>query len=470
MTTTQTSAAQRSAGSRGGAASASDNQAGLNWRVIIGSLSGSTVEWFDFLVYGTVAALVFNHTFFVTDSEFMSSMFSMASFALTFFFRPIGGIIFAHIGDRIGRKKTLFITLMLMGGGTVLIGCLPDYNSIGVAAPLLLILCRIMQGIGIGGEWGGSLLLSYEYAPKDKRGFYGSIPQMGISLGMLLASGFVAVLSMLPEEKFMSWGWRIPFISSIVLVGIGMFVRAKLEETPQFQKVKDSGKVARLPIAEVFKHHWRAVLVSIGVKATETGPFYIFGTYIIAYATGVLDARRDIVLTAVAAAALVATIWMPFFGKLSDRISRTALYRGVALVTIAYAFPYYMILNTGSTLALFITTIIGFGLLWGSVNAILGTMIAESFSPEIRYSGATLGYQVGAAVFGGTAPLIATALKEWSGGEWWPVSCYVIACAAIGLIASFFVKHVAHVEEEEAEAEAAAAATQAAAAASAAKA
>ncbi|MDO5031965.1 MFS transporter [Corynebacterium sp.] len=424
----------------------------LNWRVIVGSLSGSTVEWFDFLVYGTVAALVFNHTFFVTDSEFLSTMFSMASFALTFFFRPIGGIIFAHIGDRIGRKKTLFITLMLMGGGTVAIGLIPDYNTIGVAAPIFLIICRILQGIGIGGEWGGALLLSYEYAPKQHRGFYGAIPQMGISLGMLLASGFVALLTLMPEDDFMAWGWRIPFIASVILVAIGMFVRSKLEETPDFQKVKDSGNVARMPIAVVFKDHWRAVLVSIGAKAAETGPFYIFGTYIIAYATGVLDVRRDLVLNAVAVAALIATIWMPIFGRLSDKYSRASLYRLITVLTILYAFPYYMLVNTGNTLALFAATAIGFGFLWGSVNAILGTMIAESFSPEIRYSGATLGYQVGAAIFGGTAPLIATALKEWSGGQWWPISVYVIACAALGLIASFFVAHVAHVEEEHAEA------------------
>ncbi|WOF24480.1 MFS transporter [Microbacterium betulae] len=418
----------------------------LNYRVLIGSLSGSTIEWFDFLVYGTVAALVFNRTFFVTDSEFLSMMFAMASFALTFFFRPVGGVIFAHIGDRIGRKKTLFITLMLMGGGTVAIGLTPDYATIGVAAPILLILFRILQGIGIGGEWGGALLLAYEYAPKERRGLYGAVPQMGISLGMLLAAGAVALLTLMPEEQFLSWGWRIPFVASVVLVLIGLWIRARLDETPDFKKVKESGAVVRLPIAEVFTKHWRAVLVSIGAKAAETGPFYIFGTYIIAYATNLLDARDNIVLTAVAVAALVATVWMPIFGRISDSIPRAVLYRTVTIITILYAFPYYLLLHTGSTPALFLATAIGFGLLWGSVNAILGTLIAESFSPEIRYSGATLGYQLGAAVFGGTAPLIATALNEVSGGQWWPISVYIIVCAALGLIASFFVKHVAHRE------------------------
>jgi metabolite-proton symporter len=418
----------------------------LNYKVLIGSLSGSVIEWFDFLVYGTVATLVFNKTFFVTDDPFLSMMFSMASFALTFFFRPVGGIIFAHIGDRIGRKKTLFITLMLMGGGTVLIGLLPDYATIGIAAPILLILFRIMQGIGIGGEWGGALLLSYEYAPKNRRGLYGAVPQMGISIGLALASGVVALLSLMPDDQFLAWGWRIPFVGSIVLLAIGVWIRSSLDETPEFKRVQQSGAVVKLPIAEVFRNHWRAVLVSIGAKATETGPFYIFGTYVIAYATG-LGVENNTVLTAVAVAAIVATIWMPVFGRISDSISRALLYRVVAVITIVYAFPYYLILNTGETWSVFVATVIGFGLLWGSVNAILGTLIAENFSPEIRYSGATLGYQVGAAIFGGTAPLIATALKEVSGGAWWPISVYVVVCAALGLVASFFVKHVAHRED-----------------------
>lgn len=421
-------------------------QARLNYRVLIGSLSGSTIEWFDFLVYGTVAALVFNHTFFVTDSEFLSMMFSMASFALTFFFRPVGGVVFAHIGDRIGRKKTLFITLMLMGGGTVAIGLLPDYSVIGVAAPILLVLCRILQGIGIGGEWGGALLLAYEYAPKERRGLYGAVPQMGISLGMLLAAGVLALLTLLPSDQFLAWGWRIPFVGSVVLVLIGLWIRSKLDETPDFKKIKESGEVVRLPIAEVFRNHWRAVLVSIGAKAAETGPFYIFGTYVIAYATDFLGARNNVVLAAVATAALVATLWMPVFGRLSDSIPRAVLYRAIAIITILYAFPYFLLLNTGSVVAIFLATVIGFGLLWGSVNAILGTMIAESFSPEIRYSGATLGYQVGAAIFGGSAPLIATALRQASGGEWWPIAIYIMVCAGLGLVASFFVARVAHVE------------------------
>lgn len=223
-----------------------------------------------------------------------------------------------------------------------------------------------------------------------------------------------------------------------------MWIRSQVDETPAFRKVRESGTVVRLPIVEVLRNHWRAVLVAIGAKAAETGPFYIFGTYVIAYVTNVLDVRNNVVLGAVALAAIVATIWMPIFGRISDRIPRALLYRVIAALTIAYAFPYYLILGVGSELAVVVATVIGFGFLWGSVNAILGTLIAESFSPEIRYSGATLGYQLGAAIFGGTAPLIATALTAASGGAWWPVSIYVIVCASLGLLASFFVRRVAH--------------------------
>lgn len=418
----------------------------INLRVLLGSLSGSVIEWFDFLVYGTVAALVFNHLFFPSDNEFVSTMLAFASFSLTFFFRPLGGIIFSHIGDRIGRKKTLFITLMLMGGGTVAIGLLPDYAAIGIVAPILLICFRILQGLGIGGEWGGALLLAFEYAPKNRRGLYGAVPQMGISLGMLLASIVIALLTQLPDGQFLTWGWRVPFVGSVVLVFIGLWIRSSLDETPEFRRVQEAGARLKLPIKDVITKHWGAVLVSIGCKAAETGPFYIFGTYVVAYATNVLGARDNIVLLAVAAAALVATIWMPIFGAISDRVSRTLLYRWSAITTIVLIVPYYLVLNTGSVVGLFVATIVGFGLLWGSVNAILGTLIAENFAPELRYTGATLGYQLGAAIFGGTAPIIAAWLLEISGGEWWPIAVYVAVCCLISVVASFFIKRVAHVD------------------------
>ncbi len=463
---TATSAGSGNNAGTGSKASGPQEKQPLNYRVLFGSLSGSVIEWFDFLIYGTVAALVFNKIYFPSDNAFMATFLAYVSFSLTFFFRPLGGVIFSHIGDRIGRKKTLFITLCLMGGGTVAIGLLPDYSMIGLWAPILLCLFRILQGLGIGGEWGGALLLAYEYAPRDRRGLYGAVPQMGISLGMLLASAVVALLTLMPEEQFMLWGWRIPFVASIVLVLIGLWIRNGLDDTPEFRRMREQGKQLKLPIKEVVTKHWGAVLVSIAAKAAETGPFYIFGTYIVAYATNVLGARNNMVLLAVAAAALVATIWMPVFGSISDRMNRGVLYRASAMTTIVLVFPYYWILNTGETWALFVATILGFGILWGSVNAILGTLIAENFAPQVRYTGASLGYQLGAAIFGGTAPLIAVWLFEISGGQWWPIACYVIFCCLISVIASFFIHRVAYIEDEILENEAADAAPAAAATAS----
>jgi len=427
----------------------------LNYRVLLGSLSGSVIEWFDFLVYGTVAALVFNELYFPNDDAFISTILAYISFSLTFFFRPLGGILFSHIGDRIGRKKTLFLTLMLMGGGTVAIGLLPTYETIGIAAPLLLIGCRILQGLAIGGEWGGALLLAYEYAPKNRRGLYGAVPQMGISLGMLLAAAVIALLTNLPDEQFMSWGWRVPFVGSIVLIGIGLYIRNGLDETPEFKRIRERGSQLKLPIKEVVTKHWGAVLVSIGAKAAETGPFYIFGTYVVAYATDFLGVRNNTVLLAVAAAALVATLWMPIFGRISDSFSREKMYRWSSLATVVLIVPYYLVLNTGETWAIFVATILGFGFLWGGVNAILGTLIAENFAPEIRYTGATLGYQLGAAIFGGTAPIIAASLFEFSGGQWWPIALYVVLCCVVSIIASMFIKRVAHTDIAEAPMEAA---------------
>lgn len=243
-----------------------------NRRVLIGSLSGSSIEWFDFFLYATAAALIFDQKFFPTQDPFISLMLSYLSLSLTFFIRPFGGIVFSHIGDRAGRKKTLVVTLSMMGGATVAIGLLPTYDSVGILAPILLIICRIIQGLAIGGEWGGALLLAYEYAPAHRRGFFGSVPQMGITVGMLLATLAFSAVSALPDQAFQTWGWRLPFIASIILVFVGLWIRGGLGETPDFQKAKDSGDVAKLPIAETLRHHWRSVLVAVGAKVAETAP------------------------------------------------------------------------------------------------------------------------------------------------------------------------------------------------------
>lgn len=403
----------------------------LQNKALVASLVGSSIEWFDFFLYGTMASLVFNKLFFPSTDPTVGLLLSYLSFGLPFFIRPLGGIIFSHIGDKIGRKKTLVLTLSLMGGATVLIGLLPDYNAIGVWAPILLVTMRLIQGLGIGGEWGGALLLAVEYSGKGRRGFFGSIPQMGVPIGMLLGTLAVTVMSSLPDEQFMSWGWRVPFILSAGLVFLGLWIRNGLDETPAFQAARESGNIAKVPIIDTFRYHWKSVLIAVGAKVVETGPFYIFSTFVIAYATGYLGYDRVTALNAVTIATLVTTIMIPYMGKLSDKLGRKPLYIGGTILIILYAFPYFYLLSLKSGVILTIATIIGLGILWAPVTAVLGTMFSEIFSTNVRYTGVTVGYQLGAALAGGTAPLIATALLAAFDNSWVPVALYIVLTGVI---------------------------------------
>lgn len=409
-------------------------------RVLVASLVGSSVEWFDYFLYGTVAALVFNQLFFVTDDPAFGTLYAFATFALAFFIRPLGGVIFSHIGDKIGRKQTLILTLSLMGSATFLMGVLPTYAQIGIWAPVLLILLRLIQGLGLGGEWGGALLLAVEYAPKEKRGFFGSFPQMGVTIGMLLGTIAVSIMTLLPDESFISWGWRVPFILSALLVIFGLWIRKGIEETPSFQKAQQKGKIAKLPIADTLKYHWREVLIATGAKVVETAPFYIFSTFIVSYGTQNLDFNETTVLMSVTVATIITTILMPVMGSLSDKIGRKVLYVGGSILMILYAFPYFWLIHQGNVILLFLATIIGLGIIWAPITAILGTMFSEIFSANVRYTGVSLGYQIGAAVAGGTAPFVATALLIAFDNSYIPVALYIIFTAIVSLIAIWTVK------------------------------
>lgn len=405
-------------------------------RVLLASLTGSSIEWFDYFLYGTTAALVFNKLFFPTFDPVVGLMLAYLSFALTFFIRPLGGLIFAHIGDRIGRKKTLVITLSMMGGATVLIGLLPGYDYIGVWAPILLVLLRLIQGLGIGGEWGGALLLAYEYAAPNRRGLFGSVPQMGVTIGMLLATLAMTLMSLLPDEQFMSWGWRIPFLASAGLVFLGLWVRNGIDETPDFQKAKAEGQVAKMPLVETVRDHWREVLIAIGAKIVETAPFYLFSTFVVSYATSEsLKYERFDVLNAVTVATLVTTFCIPLMGLLSDYIGRVKVFIAGAVAMALFAIPYFLLLDQRSTTALMIATVVALGLIWAPITAVLGTMFSEIFATRVRYTGITLGYQIGAALAGGTAPLIATWLMSRYDGSWVPVAVYIIVAALISIAA-----------------------------------
>ncbi|MEA3577122.1 MFS transporter [Peribacillus frigoritolerans] len=409
-------------------------------RILIASLVGSSIEWFDYFLYGTVAALVFNQLFFVNEDPTIGLLLSYASFALAFFIRPFGGVIFSHIGDRIGRKKTLVITLSLMGVATFGMGLLPTYQAVGIWAPILLITLRLVQGLGIGGEWGGALLLAVEYAPAEKRGLFGAIPQMGVTIGMLLGTVALSIMTLLPENAFMTWGWRIPFIFSALLVFFGLWIRKGIDETPSFKKVKESGEVPKLPIVETLKNYWREVLIAVGAKVVETAPFYIFSTFVVSYATANLGFSRTATLTAVMIATIITTILIPFMGMLSDKIGRKKLFIGGTIGMALFAFPYFWLLQQKSVLILIVATVIGLGVIWAPITAVLGTMFSEIFDARIRYTGITLGYQIGAALAGGTAPLVATALLNRFNNSYVPVALYIIFASVLSLAAIWAVK------------------------------
>lgn len=411
-----------------------------NKKVLIASLTGSAIEWFDYFLYGTAAALVFNKIFFPMVDPVIGLILAYLSFSLTFFIRPIGGVLFAHIGDRIGRKKTLVLTLSLMGGATVCIGLLPTYETIGIWAPVLLIALRIIQGMGIGGEWGGALLLAYEYAPEKRKGFFGSIPQAGVTIGMLMATFSVSLMTLFSEEDFLSWGWRIPFLLSSVLVLLGLWIRKDIDETPEFKRVKAAGQVAKAPLRDTLKYHWREVIIAAGLKVVETAPFYIFSTFVVSYATTTLSYQKSQALEAVTLGALVATVMIPLMGMLSDKVGRQRMYAVSVILLGLFIVPWFMLLDTGTHWGIVLATVLAFGVLWAPVTAVLGTLCSEIFSANVRYTGITLGYQLGAALAGGTAPLIATGLLAKYDGDWVPVAWYLAVTVALSLIAIFFAR------------------------------
>ncbi|MDP9900777.1 MFS transporter [Variovorax ginsengisoli] len=404
-------------------------------RALIGSAVGSTIEWYDYFLYGTMSSIIFAKQFFPSGNALMSQMMALATFALAFLIRPIGGVIFSHIGDRIGRKKTLAMTLSMMGVSTVLMGLLPNYAQIGMFAPLLLIGLRLMQGLALGGEWGGGVLLAVEYSPRHKRGFYGAVPQTGAVLGLALGNIITSLLSAsMSEEVFLSWGWRIPFVGSIVLVMVGMWIRNAVGETPSFKKIQATRSSAPIPLKETLQHHWREVLIAIGAKAVETSTFFLYATFTVSYMMDHGFARSTI-LNIVLACALLAFPCMLFFGYLSDRIGRKNVFIGGSVAFLLWIFPYFWLLDQKSVWAAALAVGVGLGVIWASYGAMIGTLLAEAFPPAIRYTGMSLGYQIGAALVGGPMPLIATALIAYFSGSYVPVVIFLGACALVSIVA-----------------------------------
>jgi metabolite-proton symporter len=412
-------------------------------RVVTASLIGATIEWYDFFLYGVVAGIVFNKLYFPSGDPLVSTMLAYGTFAVGFLSRPLGGVIFGHFGDKLGRKSMLVMTLMIMGAATVLIGLVPTYDQIGLWAPSLLLLLRVAQGIGLGGEWGGAVLMAFEYAPENKRGFYASIPQIGLALGLCIASGVVAILSsFLTNEQFLSWGWRLSFLLSIVLVAIGMYIRLNVMETPEFAKVKQKGEQIKLPIKEVLAEHPGNVLAGMGARFIDGVFFNVFGVFSIVYLTQTLKVPRTEALLGVMAAAIVMMFAIPFFGRLSDRIGRTRTYFWGSLLTGVSAFAGFWLMKhgSGSIALVWIAIVIPFGVFYASVYGPEAALFAELFDAKVRYSGISFVYQFSGIFASGITPLIATALLAQGNGTPWLICAYVLFAGVVSAVCTLAIR------------------------------
>ena len=402
-------------------------------RAAVASTIGTSIEWYDFFLYGTAAALIFPKLFFPGSSPFAGVLAAFGTQFVGFAARPIGAALFGHFGDRIGRRGTLIWTLLTMGIGTVLIGCLPTAATIGVAAPVLLTVLRIAQGLGVGGEWGGSVLLAMEWGDQRKRGLMASLPQLGVPIGLLLSTGVLRLVSNWAGDGFLVWAWRIPFLLSIVLIGIGLYVRMRVQESPLFETVVAKESVVRQPVWRAIVEHPREILSAAFLRMSEQAPFYLFITFVLTYGTKQLKLNQDDLLGYTMIAAAAGVVCVPLFGWLSDRIGRKLMY-GIGIVCVGlYAFPYYGLLNTkvaGLVLVGIVISLVLHAMQYGPQAA----LIAESFGTNVRYSGAGLGYQLASVIAGGPAPLIATAILASTGSSTW-ISWYIVGCAVVAMIA-----------------------------------
>jgi len=404
-------------------------------RIVWASVLGTVIEWYDFLIYGTAAALVFGKLFFPTLDPLAGTLAAFGAYAVGFVARPLGGVLFGHFGDRLGRKVMLMATMLIMGIGTFLIGCLPTYSRIGIWAPALLIGLRLLQGIGVGGEWGGAALMVIEHAPPGKRGFYGSLVQVGFPAGIAGSTATFLLLAWLPEAEFLSWGWRLPFLLSALLVAVGLFVRLRLSETPVFERMRQQQAVARMPLAELFSDHGKSLLIAVGLKVSEVAWVYVMTVFSIVYATGKLGLPKALILNAILAAALLEFVTIPLCGWLSDKVGRRAMYIGGALISAVCAFAIFTLLDTRNPVIITVSIAVVVSLTHAVMFAPQAAFLTEMFGARTRYSGASVGCQVAAALSGGFAPIIATWLMGWS-GQSWPISVYLVILAAITLAAA----------------------------------
>jgi metabolite-proton symporter len=407
-------------------------------KAVIASTIGTTIEWYDFFLYGTAAGLVFGKLYFPNEDALSATLLAFGTYFIGFIGRPIGAAIFGHYGDRIGRKATLIATLLCMGIATFLIAFVPTYSSIGIWGAVLLTILRAVQGIGVGGEWGGSVLLAMEWSrTHGQRGLVASWPQFGVPCGLFLANIAVLAFSTWSGDQFLVWGWRIPFALSIILVGVGLWIRLGILETPVFQQLLDNDKTEKAPIVEVIKKQPREIILSALCRMSEQAPFYIFTAFIFAYAVNTLKMDRNFILTAVMAAAVVSFFTIPLSGHISDRIGRRKMYLIGVVLTGLFGFLYFGMIDTAIPLAVFIAIVLSLiphDIQYGPQAA----LIAEAFTPRLRYSGSSLGYQLASIIAGGPAPLIATALfAHYQTG--YAIAIYIAACAVVSAVAAAFM-------------------------------
>jgi MHS family shikimate/dehydroshikimate transporter-like MFS transporter len=407
--------------------------------VVAASFIGTTIEWYDFFLYGTAAALVFDKLFFPNAAPLVGTLLALSTYAVGFAARPLGGVVFGHFGDRVGRKSMLVISLLMMGVATVLIGCLPTYATLGVAAPILLVALRFIQGIGVGGEWGGAVLMSVEHAPKGRRGFFGSWPQMGVPAGLLISTlVFLLVQNHTTDAQFTSWGWRVPFLASAILVIVGLVIRLRLMESPAFERVKETETEAEKPIVDVVRKYPRDVLTAMGMRMGENGVFYLLTVFVYVYGEDELGLDKNTMLTGVVIAAALGLITVPLWGALSDRFGRRPLYLAGAIITTVWAFPFFGLMDTKSPVLIWLAVVVGVNIGHDLMYGPQGAYFSELFGTRVRYSGASLGYQLASVFAGGFAPLVATALLAAGGSSL--VALYITALGAISVVATIFAR------------------------------
>jgi MFS transporter, MHS family, shikimate and dehydroshikimate transport protein len=402
-------------------------------RVVVGALVGTALEWYDFFIYGTAAALVFNVLFFPESDPAVGTLTAFATFGVGFVFRPLGGILFGHIGDRIGRRETLILTTLIMGLSTGVIGLLPTYASIGAWAPALLVLMRVLQGLGAGAEFGGASTLLAEHAPQPRRGYYTSFAQTGVQIGLVLATVSFLLVGLLSQEQLLSWGWRVPFLASFLLIGVSLYVRLRVEESPVFRRAAAEQRLVKLPVLETLRSYPRNLLIGVGAHIADTAAVYLFATFTVAYATGTLGIPRGTVLTGVIVFGVVVIVLQPVYGALSDRVGRKPLNVFSVVFLAAFIYPFFLLLRTEQPVLVVLALVVATALGVAPMIAVQPAFYAELFGARVRYSGFATSREVGAALAGFT-PLIATALVTDDGDPWW-VAAYLVGMCAISLVA-----------------------------------